>query len=122
MYWQLASRGVTHGGVQPEWSGSALAMRVVSLPRPAGAEPAAAAALRSRLLAATVRLTTKNQTRVWTAEFVFHGSPVRTPNPKEQGMLTSVQPSDQLRLCTCRFQISRLARLLGFIPNNNNRG
>lgn len=83
--WQLASRGVTHGGVQPEWSGSALAMRVVSLPRPAGAAPRAAAALRERLLAATVRLTTKNQARVWTAEFVFHGSPLRTPNPKEQG-------------------------------------
>ncbi|KOB65656.1 putative CRSP complex subunit, partial [Operophtera brumata] len=80
----LAQRGVTHGGVQPEWSGSALAMRVVALPLPAGAEPRAAIALRSRLLAATVRLTTKNQARVWTAEFVFHGSPVRTPNPKEQ--------------------------------------
>ncbi|CAH2068775.1 unnamed protein product, partial [Iphiclides podalirius] len=82
---ELAARGVTHGGVQPEWSGSALAMRVVALPRPEGASVAAAAALRARLLAATVRLTTKNQARVWTAEIVFHGSPVRTPNPKEQG-------------------------------------
>ncbi|KAG6452582.1 hypothetical protein O3G_MSEX007707 [Manduca sexta] len=82
---ELASRGVTHGGVQPEWSGSALAMRIVSLPVPEGAGAAAAAALRHRLLAATIRLTTKNQARVWTAEIVFHGSPVRTPNPKEQG-------------------------------------
>ncbi|XP_053601349.1 mediator of RNA polymerase II transcription subunit 14 [Plodia interpunctella] len=82
---ELASRGVSHGGVQPEWSGSALAMRVVSLPRPPRAAPAAHAALRARLLAATVRLTTKNQARVWTAEIVFHSSPVRTPNPKEQG-------------------------------------
>ncbi|KAF9799341.1 hypothetical protein SFRURICE_000849 [Spodoptera frugiperda] len=82
---ELASRGVTHGGVQPEWSGSALGMRVVWLPRPEGACARAAAALRARLLAATIRLTTKNQARVWTAEFVFHGSPVRTPNPREQG-------------------------------------
>ncbi|XP_059049158.1 mediator of RNA polymerase II transcription subunit 14 [Achroia grisella] len=82
---ELAARGVTHGGVQPEWSGAALGMRAVALPRPAGAAPAAHAALRARLLAATVRLTTKNQARVWTAEIVFHGSPVRTPNPKEQG-------------------------------------
>ncbi|CAH1643386.1 unnamed protein product [Spodoptera littoralis] len=82
---ELAQRGVTHGGVQPEWSGSALAMRVVWLPRPDGACARAAAALRARLLAATIRLTTKNQARVWTAEFVFHGSPVRTPNPREQG-------------------------------------
>ncbi|KAJ0181263.1 hypothetical protein K1T71_003348 [Dendrolimus kikuchii] len=82
---ELAARGVTHGGVQPEWSGSALGMRVVSLPRPEGASAAAVAALGRRLLAATIRLTTKNQARVWTAEIVFHGSPVRTPNPKEQG-------------------------------------
>ncbi|CAG4923566.1 unnamed protein product [Colias eurytheme] len=82
---ELSNRGVTHGGVQPEWSGSALGMRIVSLPLAEGAPPHAAAALRARLLAATVRLTTKNQARVWTAEFVFHGSPVRTPNPKEQG-------------------------------------
>lgn len=82
---ELAARGVTHGGVQPEWCGSALGMRVVALPRPRGAREAPVAALRRRLLAATVRLTTKNQARVWTAEIVFHGSPVRTPNPKEQG-------------------------------------
>lgn len=82
---QLAARGVSHGGVQPEWSGSALGMRVVALPRPESASPRAAAALRARLLAATIRLTTKNQARVWTAEIVFHGSPVRTPNPREQG-------------------------------------
>ncbi|CAH0698959.1 unnamed protein product [Spodoptera exigua] len=82
---ELSRRGVTHGGVQPEWSGSALGMRVVALPRPEAACPRAAAALRARLLAATIRLTTKNQARVWTAEFVFHGSPVRTPNPREQG-------------------------------------
>ncbi|XP_072935893.1 mediator of RNA polymerase II transcription subunit 14 [Epargyreus clarus] len=82
---ELASRGVTHGGVQPEWSGSALSMRIVAMPRPDGAPEHAAHAIRSRLLAATIRLTTKNQARVWTAEFVFHGSPVRTPNPKEQG-------------------------------------
>ncbi|CAH2229902.1 jg24513 [Pararge aegeria aegeria] len=82
---ELAARGVTHGGVQAEWSGSALGMRIVALPRPEGASEAAAAALRARLLAATVRLTTKNQARVWTAEIVFHGSPVSTPNPKEQG-------------------------------------
>ncbi|KAJ2946324.1 hypothetical protein O0L34_g12361 [Tuta absoluta] len=82
---ELAARGVTHGGVQPEWSGSALGMRIVALPRPEGASVAAANALRNRLLAATIRLTTKNQARVWTAEIVFHGSPVRTPNPKEQG-------------------------------------
>nr|XP_032529352.1 mediator of RNA polymerase II transcription subunit 14 isoform X1 [Danaus plexippus plexippus] len=82
---ELAARGVTHGGVQAEWSGSALGMRIVSLPRPEGASSEAAAALRTRLLAATVRLTTKNQARVWTAEIVFHGSPVPTPNPKEQG-------------------------------------
>ncbi|XP_028175096.1 mediator of RNA polymerase II transcription subunit 14 [Ostrinia furnacalis] len=82
---ELAARGVTHGGVQPEWCGSALGMRIVALPRPEGAPAGAAAALRERLLAATVRLTTKNQARVWTAEIVFHGSPVRTPNPKEQG-------------------------------------
>lgn len=86
-YFQLANRGVTHGGVQPEWCGSALGMRIVSLPTPDGACPKAANALRSRLLAATLRLTTKNQARVWTAEIVFHGSPVRTPNPKEQGGL-----------------------------------
>ncbi|XP_068628587.1 mediator of RNA polymerase II transcription subunit 14 [Battus philenor] len=82
---ELAARGVTHGGVQPEWSGSALAMRIVALPRPDGASERASAALRMRLLAATIRLTTKNHARVWTAEIVFHGSPVRTPNPKEQG-------------------------------------
>ncbi|XP_038209291.1 mediator of RNA polymerase II transcription subunit 14 [Zerene cesonia] len=82
---ELSNRGVTHGGVQPEWGGSALGMRIVSLPLAEGAPPHAAAALRARLLAATVRLTTKNQARVWTAEIVFHGSPVRTPNPKEQG-------------------------------------
>lgn len=82
---QLASRGVTHGGVQPEWCGSALAMRIVSLPLPAGACERAAGALRTRLLATTLRLTTRNQARVWTAELVFHGSPVRTANPKEQG-------------------------------------
>ncbi|CAH2099787.1 unnamed protein product [Euphydryas editha] len=82
---ELAARGVTHGGVQAEWSGSALGMRIVALPRPEGAGEGAAAALRARLLAATVRLTTKNQARVWTAEIVFHGSPVHTPNPKEQG-------------------------------------
>ncbi|XP_041973972.1 mediator of RNA polymerase II transcription subunit 14 isoform X2 [Aricia agestis] len=82
---ELAARGVTHGGVQAEWSGAALGMRVVSLPRPEGAPEAAFAALQARLLAATVRLTTKNQARVWTAEIIFHGSPVRTPNPKEQG-------------------------------------
>ncbi|XP_050349696.1 mediator of RNA polymerase II transcription subunit 14 [Nymphalis io] len=82
---ELAARGVTHGGVQAEWSGSALGMRIVALPRPEGAGEGAAAALRARLLAATVRLTTKNQARVWTAEIVFHGSPVPTPNPKEQG-------------------------------------
>ncbi|CAB3237391.1 unnamed protein product [Arctia plantaginis] len=82
---ELAARGVSHGGVQPEWSGSALGMRVVALPRPDAACARAAAALRARLLAATIRLTTKNQARVWTAEIVFHGSPVRTPNPREQG-------------------------------------
>ncbi|KAI8429987.1 hypothetical protein MSG28_000441 [Choristoneura fumiferana] len=82
---ELAARGVTHGGVQPEWSGSALGMRVVALPLPEGACPRATAALRARLLAATLRLTTKNQARVWTAEIVFHGSPVRTPTQKEQG-------------------------------------
>lgn len=76
---------MTHGGVMPEWSGSALGMRIVSLPRPEGASERAAEALRMRLLAATIRLTTKNHARVWTAEIVFHGSPVRTPNPKEQG-------------------------------------
>lgn len=77
---------MTHGGVQAEWSGSALGMRIVALPRPEGASEGAVAALRARLLAATVRLTTKNQARVWTAEIVFHGSPVHTPNPKEQGI------------------------------------
>ncbi|XP_045542671.1 mediator of RNA polymerase II transcription subunit 14 [Papilio machaon] len=82
---ELAARGVTHGGVMPEWSGSALGMRIVALPRPEGASERAAEALRMRLLAATIRLTTKNQARVWTAEIVFHGSPIRTPNPKEQG-------------------------------------
>ncbi|CAK1548460.1 unnamed protein product [Leptosia nina] len=82
---ELSNRGVTHGGVQPEWSGSALGMRIVSLPKPEGAPVHAVAALRSRLLAATIRLTTKNHARVWTAEIVFHGSPIRTPNPKEQG-------------------------------------
>lgn len=79
---------MTHGGVQPEWSGSALAMRIVALPKPEGASVAAANAIRARLLAATIRLTTKNQARVWTAEIVFHGSPVRTPNPKEQGLFS----------------------------------
>ncbi|XP_045529782.1 mediator of RNA polymerase II transcription subunit 14 [Pieris brassicae] len=82
---ELANRGVTHGGVQPEWSGSALAMRIVDLPKPDSAPVHAVAALRARLLAATIRLTTKNQARVWTAEIVFHGSPVRTPSAKEQG-------------------------------------
>ncbi|XP_028038306.1 mediator of RNA polymerase II transcription subunit 14-like [Bombyx mandarina] len=82
---ELSSRGVSHGGVQGEWSGSALGMRLVSLPLPEGASVAAGSALRARLLATTVRLTTKNQARVWTAEIVFHGSPLRTPNPKEQG-------------------------------------
>ncbi|XP_063373551.1 mediator of RNA polymerase II transcription subunit 14 isoform X1 [Cydia amplana] len=82
---ELASRGVTHGGVQPEWSGSALGMRIVALPLPEGACERATAALRARLLAATLRLTTKNQARVWTAELVFHGSPARTPTHKEQG-------------------------------------
>ncbi|XP_050673487.1 mediator of RNA polymerase II transcription subunit 14 [Leptidea sinapis] len=82
---ELSNRGVTHGGVGPEWGGSALGMRIVALPRPEGAPEHAALALRSRLLAATIRLTTKNQARVWTAEIVFHGSPIRTPNPKEQG-------------------------------------
>lgn len=82
---ELVNKGVIHGGVLPEWCGSALGMRIVSLPVPLGACPKAAAALRNRLLAATLRLTTRNQARVWTAEFVFHGSLLRTPNPKEQG-------------------------------------
>ncbi|KPJ13669.1 Mediator of RNA polymerase II transcription subunit 14 [Papilio machaon] len=61
---ELAARGVTHGGVMPEWSGSALGMRIVALPRPEGASERAAEALRMRLLAATIRLTTKNQARL----------------------------------------------------------
>nr|CAD7404784.1 unnamed protein product [Timema cristinae] len=83
----LAKREIGHQGVQVEANATALMLRVLDLPPPPGCKSHSPGGnpLCKRLLAVTVRSQGKAN-KSWMAEFVFHGSPLASTHPKEQGL------------------------------------
>nr|CAD7406222.1 unnamed protein product [Timema poppensis] len=84
---ELAKREIGHQGVQVEANATALMLRVLDLPPPPGCKSPSPGGnpLCKRLLAVTVRSQGKAN-KSWMAEFVFHGSPLASTHPKEQGL------------------------------------
>nr|CAD7587621.1 unnamed protein product [Timema genevievae] len=84
---KLAKREIGHQGVQVEANATALMLRVLDLPPPPGCKSPSPGGnpLCKRLLAVTVRSQGKAN-KSWMAEFVFHGSPLASTHPKEQGL------------------------------------
>lgn len=80
----LTRREILHQGVTVEALGAGLALKLVCLPSVEGVSREAMADLNRRLLAATVRMQVKGS-RAWMLEFIFHGSPLTSASPCEQG-------------------------------------
>lgn len=81
---QLSNRDILHHGVGVEAGATGLSIKLVSLPSVEGVPKAALAALNRRLVAITIRMQVKG-TRTWIVEFIFHGSPLPSVAPTEQG-------------------------------------
>lgn len=82
---ELNQRDIAHQGLQVESGATALVLRLVRLPTPPGMEPTQMIPLLKRLLSVSIRVQGK-ATKTWMAEFVFHGSPLSSIHPKEQGL------------------------------------
>ena len=80
----LTRREILHQGVTVEAMGTGIALKLVSLPSVEGVSREAMTDLNRRLLAATVRMQVKGS-RAWMLEFIFHGSPLTSSSPCEQG-------------------------------------
>jgi len=75
---EMSRRGISHQGLQVEAGATALVLRVVQLPTKV--KP-----LLKRLLSLSLRVQGKG-TKAWLAEFIFHGAPLQSQHPKEQGL------------------------------------
>jgi mediator of RNA polymerase II transcription subunit 14 len=75
---EMSRRGISHQGLQVEAGATALVLRVVQLP--CSVKP-----LLKRLLSLSLRVQGKG-TKAWLAEFIFHGAPLQSLHPKEQGL------------------------------------
>ncbi|XP_046397458.1 mediator of RNA polymerase II transcription subunit 14 [Ischnura elegans] len=82
---ELNRRGIAHQGLQVESGATALVLRLVQLPTPPHMESRQMVPLLKRLLSVSIRVQGKG-TKSWMAEFVFHGSPLTSIHPKEQGL------------------------------------
>ena len=80
----LTRREILHEGLSVEAFGAGLALKLVSLPPVEGVPKEAMNELNHRLLAATIRMQVKGS-RAWMLEFLFHGSPLVSTSPWEQG-------------------------------------
>lgn len=80
----LTRREILHEGLSVEALGAGLALKLVSLPPVEGVSREAMHELNHRLLAATIRMQVKGS-RAWMLEFLFHGSPLVSTSPWEQG-------------------------------------
>ncbi|XP_054267906.1 mediator of RNA polymerase II transcription subunit 14-like [Macrosteles quadrilineatus] len=82
---ELTRREISHQGLQVEANATALVLRLVQLPPPAGlAQSSGWFSLLKRLLSVSIRV--HGKVKSWMAEFVLYGSPLATTHPKEQGM------------------------------------
>lgn len=80
----LTRRDILHQGLTVESLGAGLALKLVSLPPVDGVSREAMSDLNRRLLTATIRMQVKGS-RAWMLEFLFHGSPLVSISPTEQG-------------------------------------
>lgn len=81
---QLTKREILHQGLTVEALGTGLSLKLVSLPPVEGVSREALNDLNRRLLTATIRMQVKGS-RAWMMEFLFHGSPLVSVSPTEQG-------------------------------------
>lgn len=84
---ELTKREIAHQGLQIEANATALVLRLVQLPHPSGPpiQSWAWLSLLKRLLSVAIRVQGK-ASKSWMAEFIFHGSPLASTHPKEQGL------------------------------------
>ncbi|XP_059480317.1 mediator of RNA polymerase II transcription subunit 14 isoform X2 [Neocloeon triangulifer] len=75
---EFSRRGIAHQGIQVEAGATAVVLRVVQLPTKV--KP-----ILKRLLSLSLRVQGKG-TKAWLAEFIFHGAPLQSLHPKEQGL------------------------------------
>ncbi|XP_055589648.1 mediator of RNA polymerase II transcription subunit 14 [Uranotaenia lowii] len=116
---ELTKRRIPHGGLQVEANATSLVLKLLTLPQPkppvvqVPATPQSGTDLKSteqktvnvpriekdvwnallkRLLSVSVRAQVNkgNQTRLWTTELVFYGTPLPSTHHKEQGMRRAV--------------------------------
>lgn len=86
---QLTRREISHQGLQVEANATALVLRLVQLPPPAGlAQSSGWFSLLKRLLSVSIRV--HGKVKSWMAEFVLYGSPLATTHPKEQGSFVDI--------------------------------
>ena len=81
---QLSRRDILHHGLGVEAGATGLSIKLVNLPPVEAVPRAALAALNRRLIAVTIRMQVKGS-RTWIVEFLFHGSPLPSVAPTEQG-------------------------------------
>ena len=81
---QLTRRDILHQGLTVEALGTGLSLKLVSLPPVDGVSREAMSELNRRLLTAPIRMQVKGS-RAWMLEFLFHGSPLASIAPTEQG-------------------------------------
>lgn len=81
---QLTKRDILHQGLTVEALGAGLSLKLVSLPPVEGVSREAFNDLNRRMLTATIRMQVKGS-RAWMLEFLFHGSPLGSVSPTEQG-------------------------------------
>ncbi|XP_031837631.1 mediator complex subunit 14 [Nomia melanderi] len=85
---ELTKRDIAHQGLQVEANATALVLKLVQLPAPSTIIGSSCSwqALFKRLLSVSIRVQGKGMAKTWMAEFVFHGSPLSSNHPKEQGL------------------------------------
>ncbi|XP_076298705.1 mediator complex subunit 14 [Lasioglossum baleicum] len=85
---ELTKRDIAHQGLQVEANATALVLKLVQLPAPSSTISSSCSwqALLKRLLSVSIRVQGKGMAKTWMAEFVFHGSPLSSNHPKEQGL------------------------------------
>lgn len=101
---ELTTRKIAHSGFQVEANASSLVLKLLQLPHPNTLHTAADhrlghvvskaawAALQKRLLSVSMRsqLNKNNHSKLWSVEFVFHGTPLQSQHHREQGQRRAV--------------------------------
>ncbi|XP_014256171.1 mediator of RNA polymerase II transcription subunit 14 [Cimex lectularius] len=86
---ELTKRDIPHQGLQVEANATALVLKIVQMPPPAGFTHNSPLYLRLLKLLLSVSLRAhgnRGMNKLWIAEFVMYGSPLASQHPKEQGM------------------------------------